>query len=1203
MADGTATAQDQVPAGVTLDMSASKPLTPPAPAPADVPAGVTLNLAASKPLTGAAPTPAPTTPSNEDWLNQPGFIQQSIIGPLARGAQRIKEAVLESEGPGNAPYDVNQLFNPTPAPPAATDQEAIARLKARNASTDPQQVELEKQQIDKMRSDRQFEVRNAKEYAEGGTQLVRPEKLLTKEEAREHPVLYGLARVAGSLTTKENAALLVGSGGLGYLGSAAAASPTLGMLGQLVSKAPQLVSAYFALSMGKGVVADYIPELVQAKKDYDVALQAGDQTKAEDILSHAKEQFTEAAASSYLALSATHHAATGHPDPVGKAVGDAFDIASDLTKKGAVAGAKGAVGLAGDATSAAWERATSAQKLVSGKANSVPDAILAASNVPEKLRPAHLEKIKDVENDLDYILNNNPNIVDPATAAKAIKDHNQSNENVMLAKAGATQGSSDAVVPNFENRLNKHLNKYFSDNAGRFGLEDVDAAKKDITARIMQRVQTGVDAGGNPVYTPRAPNLFESENARGGLNNDAEPLFGANAKPTTNAYKSGAFEAANFMREVIDESLRGKGVEGVKKFREKEAKLISVAKALNDAQGRSNARGEPGWGKAVWSKFGTVDAAIGIATGFLTGSAPVGVLTAIPGIVAHKAMQERTSPIGNINRAIDLAGKNPNAKATEVTVRPPNAPQTPPAGPTPPVAPTVPPAAPIAPAPAAAAAPVPVANTPAEFAAANPGSNVTTTPSSFQPTGQVTTPGVNHKLYSALSSHYVKVIGSVPFEDLQNKFIDDINKIAESGGTPSDRQQKLLETVNDSKAEQRLNAEKEQKIAADKAAKDAQKAAADQAKAAEKAQKEQQKKAEEIAKDKEEKAAAGLNTNFSIPFDTEDEIPLPARYRRGGYTGPGVRIHEIGHQIMVSEFGYPTGDVISHNHTQIDPGAAASARWDTGKLQNEKGEMSPELIAKHLPEILSIYYGGPIAEELVNGTPMETNKGASDDLKQIEDIMKGLGLDPTERARISKAAEMNTREVLTTPGVSDIIRRYTSRREAGIGNDLHMTPETVGKAVEEVKHARGGGGTGGEGGSNEPKTDNEKPATNEAGEGGKQAKPGGEGERKGKAEGSARVAGEEGAGAGSRGGKLGTNISYEGLTGLLESRRSEKGQSPTVKVEHTIEPKLENRLAHREEALRAEHNELADWKERVLALEKRLAQLEEPEAGRRRLLR
>jgi len=1009
-----------------------------------------------------------------------GWFHQNIVAPLTEAARRVKNAVLDNEGPGWLPYDIAQKFTDKTVPPAATNEEAVARLKARNASTEPDQVAIEKQHIDRSRADAQFEARNAKEYAEGGTRLLSPEKLFVSSAGvkEDYPILYGLARMAGSLTSEENLMILAGTQGLGFLGEAAQVAPQLGMLGKVVAATPRLVSAYFAGQMAVGT-AQQIPGLVQAKKDYDAAVQAGDQPKAEQILWQAKEQAAEAAASAYMAYAAAYHAGTGHPDPVGKAVGDAVKETTRYAAQKSVEAVQNipevAKATVEGAKAIAGATADTLGPLI-GRTNDFNTAILRASKVTPKTYQAHKDKIENVSEDLQGILNKNPNIEDPKTLGDAINRHIQENETQLQAKAKATQGSKESVVPDLEQRIRKSMDTFFADNAGKYGSpEDVEAAKEDVINRILQRGdQTGIGPNGKPTYAKRAPNLFEAENTRQGLNIDAAPQYNTNARPTTDAYKAGARIAADELRGAIDEHYDAKNVKGVKEWRQKEANLIDIRDSLYGAQKKAEDMGNGTVFSSLMKKIGVPSTVIAIALGHPISGAAVGAA-----ILGDQIRQNVGNPTINVNRAADIAAKNPKASVTAPEFgTPPPTPPAPPAG------------------------PAPVPPTPTAPAGA-PGMSA---PTMFGGQSSVSGgPSVNHKLYAALSSHYGKLVGSVPFDELENRFAGDIQAAADKGQPPTPEQMRLLDKVNSTKAEQRANLEKQQKVDAAKAQKEAQKQALDQQKASEKAAQEAETAAKEAAKEKEEKEAAGLNTNAAIPFDTEDELELPANYVGKGYTGPRLRAHELGHQIMVDEFGHGTGDVISHLHPKIDEGAAAEARWDKSAFQDENGKWDDAKLMAGLPDILAIFYGGPIAEEIVHGVPVEKNPGASGDISRIKSILKKFGFGPAEIGMMTKAAELKAREVLTTPGVKDIIQRYTSQRQAGLDEGLHLHPETIGQAVQEVRQARGGG--------NGPS--NKESTITGTGKGGGKDVTGGQGKVPNKNAEGARPSNEAGAGAGS----------------------------------------------------------------------------------------
>src|SRR6266436_3917910 len=241
-------------------------------------------------------------------------------GWFGRQLDRVKHAVVDNEGPGWLPYDAYMRFHPEEDPlrtsniAKPSDAEIKQRLQSRNASQDPTTFESERNLVMRQRQEKAL----LEKQPEGEARLVSPEKFLTADEKKNNPILYGILHAAGGLSTQDNMEIMAGSGGLGFFGEAAAVTPKLGMLATAISKLPQVVSAYFAGQMGVGV-AQQVPGLIEAKQQYDDAISAGDQKKADDIMWNMKEQVAEMGVNAYMTYAAAHHATTGHPEPVAKA--------------------------------------------------------------------------------------------------------------------------------------------------------------------------------------------------------------------------------------------------------------------------------------------------------------------------------------------------------------------------------------------------------------------------------------------------------------------------------------------------------------------------------------------------------------------------------------------------------------------------------------------------------------------------------------------------------------------------------------------------------------------------------------------------------------------------------------------------------------------------------------------------------------------
>jgi hypothetical protein len=816
-------------------------------------------------------------------------------------------------------------------------------------------------------------------------------------DKQQHPVMKGLTEVAQSLTSPANTAIMIGTGGLGMVASVKG-----------LAVANRLLSAGFtAQSLG----AAY-KNLEGFKKAYD----EGDETEALYQLTHA------------VANGTMGYLAGAHTAGIETPLASKTDIAVANAVKNAPAKTMGAL------------------DTILGRTNDFGTAIERSSKIPAKQVQIHREKIANVKDDLQAIANDNKaTIEDPKTFAEAIGRHIQSNEAQLQARAGATQGSTTPVVPDVEARLRAHLDKFFDDNKGKYGTpEEVDQAKQDVIDRVLQRDQIGMDPQGNPMYANRAPNLFESENIRQGLNIDAKPQYAANARPTSDAYKVGAKQAADIMREVIDESYHNSGVTDVKEWRSKEANLIDVRDRLKDAQTRAEDMGQPGIWKSIIKKYGVPSTILGIALGT---HAPITLGALAPYLVGERVYQNLKNPNLNVNRALELAGQNPAAKATEPTFGQP------PQG-----------GAPVPPTPAAPPVPQP-----------------------------------NHALHSALSTHYGEVVGSSPLEDLEARFYTDVQNKQAHGVPLEPAEKQMLSKVNDAKTQERLDAQDAQQKAAEKATKDAEKRAAEQQKAAEEAQKLREEKAAEedkgqqktvgnVAKelaDKEKEDAKlaenpeaeakpkpagrtnliGKLTHVVHPDNPENAADqriqrTPAR-ALFGHSDESALGHEWAHAAQAAVEGQRSGDISSHHHPDSAPrtngGAPAFGGVERGKepwveSENAHDNHTREAILENTKAHIRVNMAGAVANELLHGIPIEDNAGLHTDMAQSKQWLEAHGIEGADADAMVQDAINTVREGFTKhPQILDAIRENSHVRERGLSPQLHASSERVAKFQDHIK--------------------------------------------------------------------------------------------------------------------------------------------------------
>jgi hypothetical protein len=697
-----------------------------------------------------------------------------------------------------------------------------------------------------------------------------------------------------------------------------------------------------------------------------------------------------------------------------------------------------------------------------GAAQDFDTTIQRMSDIPKQGYAEHVQKIKDVSPDLQAIRNKNPGTTDLKGFVDDITRHNQENEQALQASAGATQHDPTPVVSDLEKRLDDHINKFFDDNRGKFGTqEEVDAAKADLKARVMQ--EAGKDKDGNPIL--RAPNLFESENIRQGLNTDAAPQYSTNAKPTTNAYKAGAFEYAKVMRAVIDEAYGDRGIDKVQEMRAKEAKLIDVQKRISMAIKKAEDMGNGGVWDALTKRFSLPS----IITAIALGHGPLALGALAPYLASDRIYQNLKNPNRNFARSGKLA--DPNAKATELSIKPPvQGPE--PASGTPPV-PVAPPPAPVAPPTASVLATHPSQINPHPQATPEPlpPPHVLAEHAANVAPALMEEPPTNHALKAELASHFGEPLNHdatgqpVTLDDRIDRVKKDAEAVLKTGVESTPKQAKALAAVNEHEAEHEAAIEEAQKKAREDAYKVAeelhkmlaQEAAEEKQQAAEKKQADEKQQAEKAKTDETEE---GLKTKQAEakPLEyTDEELPVPKRY---SYVKPrNTRIHEAGHVVGNHNAGLPSLDVISNQHPNADPKGLAEARADLSSIVDKDGNVNRAKVKAMLPELTIRALSGGMAEEIYGGVPFEENRTTAGDLEGIKDILQDYGeMSGGEADSFIDLHKDKTRKLLTSEGMSDIFSRYGDKRIAGQHDHYHFNPALTEQLTGELDAIRGKNG-------------------------------------------------------------------------------------------------------------------------------------------------
>jgi hypothetical protein len=771
---------------------------------------------------------------------------------------------------------------------------------------------------------------------------------------------------------------------------------------------------------------------------------------------------------------------------------------ADRLVKGA---AKKVAGAAGDAAAGLGNALYKSPETIGeaiGRTGDFATGVMRASQIAPKQAVEHLQKIKNVSEDLQAILNEHGEKIDsPKDFADKINEHIHEQEDKLQQIAGATKEDSEPVVPGIKDRMRSALDKFFDDNPQRYGTDsEVRQAKAELMRRVM--VESRNPATGEIEYVE--PNLLEAENTRRGLNPDIN--FNKNAKPVTDAYSAGAKEVVANLRKVIDESYENKNVNKVKEWRSKEKDLIDVKKGLYDAQAKADKMGSGSVWRAMVNKIGATSTIIAWSL-FSPAMIPI--------VAGEKIRQNYTNPNVNVQRAIDIAKKNPGAKTVEPTIDPgmnpppgpqpnPNPPPTPTPAPAPTPAPYVP-AERYRPSEKAATMSQPTKDLGREFntdqatrelernqAIINDKTGRATEEDKKIATQRIAenreialeiaakiqkATTIDHATNAELASHYGEVVGATPPADLEKRFLGDLEKKtteAQEQNKPlvlTPEEKDLLKKVNSAKARQNQTSDQQTQKSVEQFKKASDKAHQDAQKINEKAQQDKQAAAEKATlgaekaeAEKKEKEEAGLGTNTASPFIPTDHLKLPGKWESRGLTGAHITAHELGHQLMVAENGFSPTDIYSHLHPRVRDGVLGQAIWDSSPFNGPDGKLDKNFMRQNIDKFLDIMHGGPVAQEIVSGVPMDQSYGKAGDLKQMKKRLSEAGFDDVESARLMKQSEIRTREAMNTPGVAEILKRYTTHREAGLDQEKLMSKGAMGAAIEEYTNARGGGSNG-----------------------------------------------------------------------------------------------------------------------------------------------
>jgi len=470
-------------------------------------------------------------------------------------------------------------------------------------------------------------------HEEASKPLVQPGNAMTPEEREAHPYLATGADFAGSMSSPENLAIMVGSGGLGKLP---------GPAGEIIGK---------ALSGGFGIMA--IHQAMQESPKFLEALANGDEAGA-------KVALMKVVLNSALAEQTGEHVTGLEPHLPGGQQINAAATQGAQALAGAAGNAANAVGAAGQAVGNAVGNAAgnvvSGVKAGLGLGDDFFTTVKKISPPSKGYASEYNQALKTAEPQLREVFKANPTVSTPQQMYDAIDQHIQQTEARVGAVAQRFNNDPRADMTGIQSKIVTDLNKAFDEVPGQYKPAEREAAIKAVLNHVMQE-----EPGLNPnEMTMREPTLAEIEGVRQRFNQDTKPSFGSNAPAVPAAEAFAKKAAANSIREAVDSKFDTLGVKDIKEWRKQESGLIDVRDQIQDAVKKSDEMGTYNVFESLTKQLGW-KTLLGIAAGAAGGpeTAITGAVAASGlGAVADYVRDLKLNPNRKVMKAAEMANKS-----------------------------------------------------------------------------------------------------------------------------------------------------------------------------------------------------------------------------------------------------------------------------------------------------------------------------------------------------------------------------------------------------------------------------------------------------------------------------------------------------------------------------------------------------------------
>jgi hypothetical protein len=176
-------------------------------------------------------------------------------------------------------------------------------------------------------------------------------------------------------------------------------------------------------------------------------------------------------------------------------------------------------------------------------------------------------------------------------------------------------------------------------------------------------------------------------------------------------------------------------------------------------------------------------------------------------------------------------------------------------------------------------------------------------------------------------------------------------------------------------------------------------------------------------------------------------MEVPVDKRNPGEFSRDTHIAEWGHVTNGALEGFQTKGIKSHLHPELKgTSAQASAGFKT-----DIDFSDPDEVQRNFGKILSTVLGHAAAQELHSDIPFEMSRSIGGDIARVKKIGEIIGLSDDEIDGAIRYGLDRAKRNLTQPGISDKLLENVDKRETGLDQTMHASPERTEAYADEIR--------------------------------------------------------------------------------------------------------------------------------------------------------